>query len=199
MGSSRERGARIAAIALFATLAAPPVRTLLEADMRLHMLVQFPLLAAAGALAAGGLPSSWHAAIARWNRHGIAGLLCAALTSTFWMLPKALDDALVEPWLDAAKFVSLGLGVGFALAVSWRPAGLIGRGVFLGNLLPMLAVAGWLYLAAPLRLCNAYLTGQQQATGIALVAAALAATLAWLGGFFLGANDRPAAPRAPVG
>lgn len=187
MPATREQAARLAAVLLFAVLAAAPVRGLLEADMRLHMLVQFPLLAATGALAAIGLPPRWRAKLAPWNRHGISGLVCAALVSMFWMLPKALDDALAEVWLDAAKFVSLSLGVGFALAVSWRPAGLIGRGLFLANLLPMLAVVGWLYVAAPVRLCNAYLPGQQESTGTLLIAAAALAMFAWLAGFFLGA------------
>lgn len=182
---THERAARIAAVAVFAALAAPPMRGWLEADMRLHMLVQFPLLAATGALAAGGLSPRWRARLEPWNRHGISGLICAALVSSFWMLPKALDDALAEPWLDAIKFVSLSLGVGFALAVSWRPAGLIGRGLFLGNLLPMMAVVGWLYVAAPVRLCNAYLPGQQESTGTLLIAIAGLAMLAWLAGFFL--------------
>jgi len=180
----RRRWALVAALALFAALAAPPLRSALEADMRLHMLVQFPLLAATGALLAAGLPQRWRAALAPWNRHGVTGLLCAALVGMLWMLPKALDDAIAEPWLDAAKYVSLSLGVGFALAVSWRAAGLVGRGLFLGNMLPMLAVVGWLYLAAPMRLCNAYLPGQQESTGRLLIVASAVAVLAWLAGFF---------------
>lgn len=203
MAVTRERAARVAAAAMLAALAAPPMRGWLEADMRLHMLVQFPLLAASGVLAAAGLSPRWRARLEPWNRHGITGLICAALVSSFWMLPKALDDALAEPWLDAVKFVSLSLGVGFALAVSWRPAGLIGRGLFLGNLLPMLAVVGWLYVAAPVRLCNAYLPGQQEATGTLLIAIAALAMLAWLAGFFFlsgagePAHGEPVAPTPP--
>lgn len=175
----------LAAAALIGLLATPPLRAWLEADMRLHMLVQFPLLVVAGMLAATGMAPRWRALLARWNRHGITGLLCAALVGMFWMLPKALDDAVAWPWLDAAKYLSLSLGVGVALAVSWRPAGLIGRGLFLGNLLPMLAVVGWLYLVAPVRLCNAYLPDQQAATGSLLVAAGVAGALLWLASFFL--------------
>lgn len=185
--TSREQVAWIAAAALLAVLALPPVRGWLESDMRLHMLVQFPLLAATGILAAGGLSRSWRARLAPWNRYGVTGLLCAALVSSFWMIPKALDDALTLPWLEAAKFVSLSLGVGFALALSWRPAGIIGRGLFLGNLLPMMAVVGWLYIVAPVRLCNAYLPGQQESTGALLITAAVLGTLTWLSGFFYSA------------
>lgn len=185
MAEGRAGTAGFAAGALLVALAAPPLRGWLEADMRLHMLVQFPLLVATGLLAAAGLAPRWRAALAPWNRHGITGLLCAALVSMFWMLPKALDDAIAVPALDAAKFVSLSLGVGFALAVSWRPAGLIGRGIFLGNLLPMLAVVGWLYVAAPVRLCNAYLPGQQESTGRLLIGIGILGMLVWLAGFFL--------------
>ncbi|MDN5848285.1 MAG: hypothetical protein L0H63_01420 [Nitrococcus sp.] len=178
------RAAPIAAVAVFTVLALPPVRGWLEADMRLHMLVQFPLLVVTGVLMARGLGSRWQARLAAWNRYGVSGLLCAAAVSTFWMIPKALDDAITQPWVEAAKFLSLSLGVGFALAVSWRSAGMIGRGLFLGNLLPMFAVIGWLYLLAPVRLCNAYLPGQQQSTGTLLIVIAVLGCLAWLGSFF---------------
>ncbi|MDN5872587.1 MAG: hypothetical protein L0H73_18010 [Nitrococcus sp.] len=185
MFANHERVSRVAAAVVFTALALPPVRGWLEADMRLHMLVQFPLLAVTGVLLAHGFGPRWRARLAPWNRYGITGLLCAAAVSTFWMIPKALDDAISEPWVEAAKFLSLSLGVGFALAVSWRPAGMIGRGLFLGNLLPMLAVIGWLYLLAPVRLCNAYLPGQQESTGTLLIIIAVLGCLAWLGSFFL--------------
>lgn len=165
-------------------LATPPLRQWLEADMLRHMLLQFPLLIAAGLLLGLGLPAGLTRRLAAWNRHGIAGLLLASLVAAFWMIPRALDEVLLLPWLDAAKFVSLTLGVGAALALSWRPAGFLVQGFFLGNLLPMMTVVGWLYVESPVRLCNAYLTSQQEATGSGLIWLSIFAALLWLASFF---------------
>lgn len=167
-----------------AVLALPPMRQLLEADMTLHMLLQFPLLIVAGVLIALGLPASLKARLAPWNRHGIAGLLLASLLAAFWMIPRALDEVLLLPWLEACKFISLALGVGCALALSWRAAGFLVQGFFLGNLLPMMTVVGWLYLEAPVRLCNAYLGSQQEDTGSGLIWLSIFAALLWLVSFF---------------
>lgn len=167
-----------------ALLALPPLRNLLEADMLLHMLVQFPLLIAAGALIGAALPGGIRQRLEAWNRHGISGLVLAACVSAFWMIPRALDEALIQPWLEVSKFASLSLGVGCALALSWRAAGFVIQGFFLGNLLPMMTVAGWLYLESPVRLCNAYLTSQQENTGTALIWASILVAVAWLASFF---------------
>ncbi len=47
-------------------------------------------------------------------------------------------------------------------------------------MLPTLAVVGTLYEDSPTRLCSAYLLGNQQRLGAALVWAAAAALFAWL-------------------
>jgi hypothetical protein len=168
---------------ILALLALPGPRAWLEADMERHMLMQFPLLIGAGLLVGHAVPERVRRHWAAWNHHGISGLLLVSCVLAFWMVPRALDEVLIVPWLEAVKFASL-LLTGAALAVSWPLAGLLVRGFFLGNLLPMMAVTGWLYAAAPVRLCNAYLTSQQQAVGQALIAFSLLAACTWLAGFF---------------
>jgi hypothetical protein len=81
---------------------------------------------------------------------------------------------------------------GAALRLSWRPAGLVVQGFFLGNVLPMTAVVGQLYIDAPLRLCNAYLLDDQARLGQWLIALAalLALGLAGAGGVVDGAARR---------
>ena len=162
------------AAVLFALLALPTSRGAVERVMITHMLVQIPLLALVGALAATGLPPRWKARVAEWNAHGIAGTLLALIASSWWMVPRALDLVLASPAMEAAKFVTLPLFVGAPLALSWRQLGGIGRGFVIANALPMWAVAGWLYAAAPVRVCNYYLVDQQVATGLGLLAASLA-------------------------
>ena len=154
---------------LFVVLATPVARDVLERVMVAHMLVQIPLLAIAGALGVAALPPRLEARIAEWNRRGVSGALLAVIASSWWMVPRALDWALASPVMEAAKFLTLPLLVGAPLALSWRNLGTIGRGFVLANVLPMWAVVGWAYIAAPVRVCNYYLVDQQVVAGVGLV------------------------------
>ena len=174
----RHRLVVAATLAGLALLALPPVRRLLESSMTLHMLVQFPLLVAAGWLLAHTLPARWRRPLDAWNAHGMAGLLACALTLMVLMIPRVLDRVLVDARLEAAKWLAL-LACGAVLRLSWARAGVLVQAFFLGNVLPMTAAAGQLYQDAPLRLCNAYLLDDQVRLGQGLVAlAALAAVAA---------------------
>jgi len=164
---------------LAAVLALTPARALLEASMLRHMLVQAPLLLLAGALLASAAGPGLRAALARWNALGISGLVAAGAVLGLLMVPRVLDLALAEPAVEAAKFALL-LLAGAALALSWRPAGLLVQAFFLGNMLPMTAVAGQLYADSPVRVCNAYLLDDQARLGEWLIALACAAAVLWL-------------------
>ena len=166
-------------LALCVLLAWPPLRHALEASMWRHMVLQFPLLMAAGALLAAALPPRARGAVARWNAHGIAGLVLVAVVLAVLMVPRVLDLALRDGAIDAAKYAALVLA-GAALRLSWRAAGLVVQGFFLGNMLPMTAVVGQLYIDAPLRLCNAYLLDDQARLGQWLIALAVLLALGWL-------------------
>lgn len=181
-----------AALAMVTLLALPPLRFWLEGSMVGHMLVQIPLLAAAGMLGAFALPPQLKRRIAAYNAHGLPFTLLAGLVSTYWMLPRALDAALADPWMEAVKFVSLPLLVGLPLAVSWRPLGAIGRGFVVTNFISMVAVIGWLYIVAPVRVCNNYLVNQQTVAGWLLVAIAGLLFLAWAAPAFIAREDAPA-------
>jgi hypothetical protein len=80
--------------------------------------------------------------------------------------------------VEIAKWLAL-LACGAALRLSWRPAGLLVQGFFLGNVLPMTAVAGHLYQDSPIRLCNAYLLDDQVRLGQLLVGICIAVAAAW--------------------
>jgi hypothetical protein len=167
------------ALGALVLLAVPLLRHALEASMALHMLVQFPLLAAAGCVLAGALPARCQERLQEWNAYGIAGLTAAALVLSVLMIPRVLDLALVDPRIEAAKALAL-LACGAALRLSWRRAGLLVQGFFLGNTLPMMAVAGQLYQESPLRLCNAYLLDDQVRLGQALVLLAVGIGCVWI-------------------
>jgi len=156
-------------VSLILLLALPGSRGLLEREMITHMLIQIPLLAMAGVLISSGIPRRWRTRIAAWNGGGISGTLLAVIVSSWWMVPRALDTVLSSPGAELWKFVSLPLFVGLSAALSWPALGIIGRGFVVVNVLPMWAVVGWLYVAAPVRVCNYYLIDQQVVAGKGLL------------------------------
>ena len=159
--------------------------------MRAHMLVQMPLLALAGFVAAAALPPGRRSALHRLAGGSLPLALAAMLASSYWMIPRALDAALVDPWAETAKFVTLPLFVGAPLALAWERLGSIGRGFVWTNFFSMLAVLGWLYIAAPVRVCNSYLVGEQAVAGWSMVYLAIALFIGWLSSLFVGARPAP--------
>ncbi|MBC5784691.1 hypothetical protein H8N03_17210 [Ramlibacter sp. USB13] len=164
-------------------LALPVARRTLEQAMSVQMLLQFPLLVLAGWLLARALPARCRHQADRWNNHGIPGLLAVALVLAISMVPRVLDLALVDSRVEFAKFVLL-VGCGSALQLSWHRAGHLVQGFFLGNVLPMTAAVGQLYQDSPVRLCNAYLLGDQTRLGLSLVVLAVLFGVAWIGALF---------------
>lgn len=164
---------------LLAVLLLPPLRGALESRMWTHMLLQFPGLIGAGGLLMHGVSFAWRRRLLAWNAHGITGLLLAGLVFALAMVPRLLDLVLVDARVETLKIAAL-LLCGAALRLSWQAAGTVVQGFFLGNTLPMMAIAGTLYLEAPARVCNAYRLDEQQFVGSALtwVAGTLAAL--WL-------------------
>ena len=190
----------LAGALLLALLAWPGTRALLEASMWRHMVLQLPLLLLAGSLLAAALPAAARARLARWNAHGISGLLLVLLCLALWMVPRALDLALRDGWVETGKFALL-TASGAALRLSWRAAGRIMQGFFLGNLLPMTYVVGQLYLDSPLRLCNAYLLDDQERLGRWLMSLAALSAAAWVARVFwlLARREEAAAPARQPG
>ncbi len=164
----------LAGAVLWAILAIPPVRHLLEATMTGQMLVQIPLLALAGWGIAQGVPAWLDRALARWDHRGISGLLLASLTGMVWMLPLAMDASLE---VTLAKFLSLPLLVGAPIALSWPRAGFVVRGVVLMEVIATTLRLGWLYLVSPVRLCSNYLLDDQQRLGQLFIAIGFAILL----------------------
>ena len=166
-------------LVLLAVLALPVARHGLESSMWRHMLLQFPLWMLAGALLAAMLPPRMRSGLAPWNAHGITGLVWVGVVLSVLMVPRVLDLALRDAAVEAAKCFAL-LLAGALLRLSWRPAGLVLQGFFLGMLLPMMVVVGQLYIDSPLRLCNAYLLDDQVRLGRWLIGLAAVFALAWL-------------------
>lgn len=166
MSTWRWLGASAAALWLV-----PQIRYAVEAGMATHMLLQFPLLMASGACACGLLPTRLRAAWERVDAMGITSAILASSVGIYWMIPAALDSALLSPWVDVSKHLSWWLS-GLALASAWARLGGVLRLFFFGNAGWMLASVGMLYHDAEARLCVNYRFDEQRATGIGLLIAA---------------------------
>ncbi|MDE2447326.1 MAG: hypothetical protein KGO22_00035 [Gammaproteobacteria bacterium] len=162
-------------------LAAPPLQRALEASMTAQMLVQIPLLAAAGALLGQALTECLARRIEPWNRRGVTGLIIVTLAAACWMLPLSLDAAKADVAADVAKFLTAPVLIGLPLAVSWACMGFVLRGVLLFETMATLFRMGWLYRISPVRLCNNYGLSDQQRLGewLLLAGATLFLWIAW--------------------
>jgi hypothetical protein len=186
VNTRREPALIVAAGVLYALIASPPMVTALESSMVGHMLIQLPLLALAGGLAARGLVGQRGWSAAGLNANGIAGLVVATFAAVVWMLPRALDGALTNVAVEAAKFITVPVLVGAALALSWPLAGVLVRGLIWAHIVAMQLALGWLYLATPVRLCVSYRLDQQSMLGAAMLMAAGIIAVALTVGAFVG-------------
>lgn len=166
-------------VVLLFALVLSPLRHLLESGMSLHMLAQYPALMLAGALIAAAVPARLRCCLSAWNAMGISGLAAFGLIVSVLMIPRALDLAVIDYRAESVKVAAL-LVAGAVLRPSWRRAGVVVQGFFLGNVLPMTIVVGTLYQDSLLRLCNAYRLEDQQQLGFALVWGAGVVATVWL-------------------
>jgi hypothetical protein len=178
---------------LIGALAVPPLGPMLEAHMVTHMLVQLPLLVFAGWLLAKPLRAHLNDWLERVDPDGIAAALIAVLASSYWMLPRALDAALADPYMEAAKILGVPLMVGVPAALCWSRLSSLTAGFFIANVLSMWAAGGWLYRVFPARLCNYYLLEEQRVTGEVLLWVSAVLAGLWLTSFFVGASFVPRA------
>jgi hypothetical protein len=124
------------------TLWLSPLRIALERDMALHMTVQVPLLIALGVLLAAPLRRHEPRWLADADWLGIPGIAAVVLGTSFWMLPRALDQAVADPHFDLIKFLTLPLFVGLTLGLSWQRMPPLGRAFIWANFIPKLGAVG---------------------------------------------------------
>jgi hypothetical protein len=164
---------------LLGLLLSPPIRELFLTRMSLHMNLQLPLFVLCGM----GLIAPWRVFLTQLfspvNQFGLTGLLSAMGLFGIWMVPRALDAAVIYLSIDLLKVASL-LLTGIFLAISWRPAGAVLQAFFIGNMIWMSLTVGILVADSPSRLCNAYLIEDQRVAGYGLIAFSICAGLLWL-------------------
>ena len=177
--------AAAAALAALA-LSLPPGRSLIEQSMLWHMVVQMPLLVLAGWWAVGAAPArGWASPLGAWNRYGMTSLVASQAIAAYWMLPLAIDRAVVLPSADLQKLATLWV-CGALLKHGLMRAPELIQLFFVGGTALMMGWLGTFFATTEQRLCNAYsLEGQAQAGG-AFAALGLALGGAWLVGALRG-------------
>jgi hypothetical protein len=166
------------------------IRDAIEGSMPLHMMVQFPILLLAGAGAAWLTVQRKPASASAWSRfdaEGIFGLVTLSAVAALWMVPAALDAALMYPEVAAWKYGSWWVAGG-AIALAWPRMAEPMRMFLLVNLAWMLFTAGSLYANADQRLCANYRYDEQLWTGLALQAVAGVLFAAWIGSALAGSR-----------
>lgn len=160
---------------LFAFLAMPPIVSFLESHMLLHMHVQMPLLAFAGMLWTPFLQAKFPRFFSRWNEDGVPGIVLVSLVVTYWILPRAMDEAIQFSSVEVFKFISWPFFVGVAMKDSWKK--LKGRQQLFSTLYFsfIYGVMGFVYIFAEEQLCNNYLIVEQRLLGWSFLAISLGA------------------------
>lgn len=168
-------GSTVVAVAM----SVPPLRSVIEQSMAWHMVFQMPLLVLGGWLSARALPPNL--SIQYWagfNQFGLTGFMVAQVIVAYWMLPLAIDRAVVLPAADALKLLTL-FASGMLLADAFKRAPGELQLFFMGYWLSMMAWLGVYFATTELRLCNAYSLQSQVNTGWGLLALGITLGAAW--------------------
>lgn len=150
---------------LFIFLALPPVANLAESIMAIHMHMQMPLLAIAGMLMTPLLQRKFPSFFRKWNADGVPGILLALIVIGYWLIPRAMDDALMSFPVQVFKFISWPLLVGVPLVDSWGKISKLWKSITFITLTVVYMAMAAIYIFAEDQLCNNYLIVEQQTLG----------------------------------
>lgn len=150
---------------LFIFLILPPVVTLTESIMAIHMHVQMPLFFISGLLMAPFFQKKFPRFFEKWNANGIPGILLFMIIVIYWMIPRTMDEALTIQAVEIFKFISLPFLAGVPFRDSWKKIGSWIKNIVYVSLSLIFAALAILYIISPTQLCNNYLIVEQKALG----------------------------------
>src|SRR5690625_5711730 len=90
---------------LYLFLMLPPVITLSESIMSIHMHVQMPLLAIAGMLMTPLLQDKFPHFFKKWNEKGVVGMTLVMIIMVDWLIPRKRDEGLMLPYVEGLKII----------------------------------------------------------------------------------------------
>ncbi|GGC78352.1 hypothetical protein GCM10007216_06120 [Thalassobacillus devorans] len=150
---------------LYAFLMLPPVASLMESVMIIHMHMQMTLFVIIGFLLAPVLQKKFPRFFEEWNPNGIPGILLFVIVIFYWTLPRSMDEALNFWYIELFKFISLPFLAGVPLRDSWRKISPSLKNGLIILFTLLFILMGWLYIWSPNQLCNNYLMIDQITLG----------------------------------
>ncbi|RYG72615.1 hypothetical protein EU245_09800 [Lentibacillus lipolyticus] len=150
---------------LFIFLILPPVAAIMESVMIVHMHMQMTLLVISGLLMGRFFQLKFPGFFRKWNANGIPGILLFMIIWSYWMVPRAMDEAITLQMVEWFKFASLPFLAGVPLRDSWKKIGAAGQKLVFGFFVAMFSFMAWLYIGADSQLCNNYLEVEQKTLG----------------------------------
>ncbi len=150
---------------LYVFLMLPPVIHLSESIMAIHMHMQMPLLAVVGILMTPFLQKKFPNFFNTWNEHGFPGILLFLIVFSYWLIPRAMDDAMTLPYVEVFKFISWPFLIGVPLRDSWTKISLTYKNITLTILAVLYLLMAGVYIFSPDQLCNNYLIVDQRTLG----------------------------------
>ncbi len=153
----------------------------LSETMPRHQLIQLPGMFLIGLFAGLLVP---HIKLKR-TANGIAILIFVMASVLFWMLPRSVDMAVINPGINRIMHLNM-LVAGFFTLIALRGIRFEIKIVFLGMMAAMLLVAGFSLRTFDLLLCSSFNIQQQKETGLYLVILGAALFVTNVIIFFLG-------------
>lgn len=150
---------------IYIFLMLPPVVEIAESIMIIHMHMQMPLLIIVGMLFTPFLQKRFPKFFEKWNKNGVPGLLLFFIILSYWMVPRAMDDAITILPVEIFKFISLPFLAGVPLRDSWRKVSPFVKKVLYVSLTILLGFMSYIYIFSESQLCNNYLLSEQKALG----------------------------------
>lgn len=172
-------------LVIYIFLMLPPVIEIAESIMVIHMHMQMPLLIIVGMLFTPFLKERFPNFFEKWNENGIPGILLFFIVLSYWMIPRAMDDALTSIPVEVFKFISLPFLAGVPLRDSWKKLTPLVKKVLYVLLVIEFGLLGYLYIFSDTQLCNNYVIAEQQALGWTFVIFAVCIFIYYLQTLFI--------------
>src|SRR5699024_3228646 len=141
-------------LVLYVFLMLPPVITLSESIMSIHMHVQMPLLGIAGMLMTPFLQQRFPYIFKKWNKNGIPGIMLFMIIVIYWLIARTLDEVLTLSNVEVFKFVRWSFLACVPLRDCWRKLSMRGRSIVFVSIRLLFGLMAWLYIASPNQLRN---------------------------------------------
>jgi len=184
-------GAKIRTLIVFSVFvfvffwASGPANEWFSRTMPRHQVLQLPLMFGLGILLEAAFPK----VVIRSFPWCVAILVLVLGALIFWMLPRSIDWAALDPGFNRIMHVTM-VAAGFASLAALRRAPEEMRMAFLGMISAMLLAVGFTLRTFEVLLCSAFTVEQQKETGMALVGIGATLLLITMGSFLRGLRRR---------